>query len=251
MSGRGESTGPRALAKAVRLAAAGAAAGVLAAGIALPAVGGAGLGLVAATEQVDLRPAELKEPPPAEVSRVLDADGEEIARFYEEYREAVKLDQIADVMKTAIISIEDFRFYEHGAIDIEGTIRALAKNLNAGGVSQGGSTITQQYVKQVLLNSAVTEEERAKAMAPTYARKLKELRHAMWVEEKYTKDEILEKYLNIAYFGAGAYGVEAAAKRFFGVSASELTLTQAATLAGAVQEPNATDPNRGRKFRER
>ncbi|WP_345599553.1 transglycosylase domain-containing protein, partial [Thermocatellispora tengchongensis] len=122
MSGRGESTGPRALAKAVRLAAAGAAAGVLAAGIALPAVGGAGLGLVAATEQVDLRPAELKEPPPAEVSRVLDADGEEIARFYEEYREAVKLDQIADVMKTAIISIEDFRFYEHGAIDIEGTI---------------------------------------------------------------------------------------------------------------------------------
>jgi membrane peptidoglycan carboxypeptidase len=118
-------------------------------------------------------------------------------------------------------------------------------------VSQGGSSITQQYVKQVLLNSADTDAGREAALEASYARKLNELRYAMGVEEKYTKDEILGKYLNIAYFGAGAYGVEAAAKRFFGVKAARLTLPQAATLAGAVQDPNATDPNLGRKQRER
>ncbi|MEV0596721.1 transglycosylase domain-containing protein [Nonomuraea cavernae] len=239
------------MSKIVRLAGVGMAAGVLVAGISLPAVGGVGFGLKSATDAVDLTPAELVEPPPAEVTIVQDAKGAEIARFYEEYREVVGLDKVADVMKTAIISIEDYRFYEHGAIDLEGTIRAFAKNLQAGGVSQGGSSITQQYVKQVLLNSAGTDQERNKALEASYARKLKELRHAMAVEEKYSKDEILGKYLNIAYFGAGAYGVEAAAKRFFGVKAAELTLPQAATLAGAVQDPNATDPNLGRKQRER
>nr|WP_189181269.1 transglycosylase domain-containing protein [Microbispora rosea] len=229
----------------------GAAAGVLVAGIALPAVGGAGVGLVTAVEEVDLAPRDLVEPPLAQVSVVQDVNGNEIARFYEQYREVVPLDQIADIMKTAIISIEDYRFYEHGPLDIEGTTRALLKNLTTGGVAQGGSSITQQYVKQVLLNAAETEEEKEKALEASYARKLNELRYAMGVEQKYTKDQILEKYLNIAYFGASAYGVESAAKRFFGVSASELTLPQAATLAGAVQDPNATDPNLGKTSRDR
>jgi len=234
-----------------RLAAIAVAAGLLVAGIALPAVGGAGLGIVTATNELNLRPEDLKEPPPAEVSIVQDVKGNEIARFYEEYRQVVKIDQVAEIMKTAIISIEDDRFYQHGAIDLEGTIRAFAKNLQTGGVSQGGSSITQQYVKQVLLNSAGTDEEKNKALEASYARKLNELRYAMAVEEKYSKDEILEKYLNIAYFGASAYGVEAAADRFFGVKAAKLTLPQAATLAGAVQDPNATDPNLGKKQRDR
>ncbi|GII64446.1 carboxypeptidase [Sphaerisporangium krabiense] len=229
----------------------GVAGGVLVAGVALPAVGGAGFGLVSAVDEVNLTPEELSEPPPAEVTVVQDAKGHEMARFYEQYREVVNLDDIAPVMRTAIISIEDYRFYEHGAIDIEGTARALATNLKSGGVSQGGSSITQQYVKQVLLNAATTDKEKNQALEASYARKLKELRYAMGVEQKYTKDEILTKYLNIAYFGAGAYGVEAAAKRFFGVSAKELTLAQAATLAGAVQDPNATDPNLGKKQRQR
>ncbi|TXK39319.1 transglycosylase domain-containing protein [Nonomuraea sp. C10] len=237
--------------KIVRLTAAGVAAGVLVAGLAAPTVGGAGLGFMSAAAVADLRPVELAEPPLPEVSVVLDVRGKEIARFYEEYREVVGLDRVAEVMRTAIVAIEDYRFYEHGAIDLEGTIRALAKNLQAGRVSQGGSSITQQYVKQVLLNAAGTEEERNAALESSYARKLRELRYAMGVEEKYTKDQILEKYLNIAYFGAGAYGVEAAAKRFFGVRASRLTLPQAATLAGAVQDPNATDPNLGEKHRAR
>jgi membrane peptidoglycan carboxypeptidase len=237
--------------KIVRLTAAGVAAGVLVAGIAVPAVGGAALGFASAVGEAELKPVALVEPPPAEVTIVQDAKGSEIARFYEEYREVVGLDQIAGVMKTAIVAIEDYRFYEHGAIDIEGTVRALAKNLRAGKVSQGGSSITQQYVKQVLLNSAGTDAERNAALEASYARKLNELRYAMGVEEKYTKDQILGKYLNIAYFGAGAYGVEAAAKRFFGVKADRLSLPQAATLAGAVQDPNATDPNIDRKHRDR
>ncbi|MGW3352699.1 transglycosylase domain-containing protein [Nonomuraea rubra] len=235
----------------LRLAAAGTAAGLVVAAIAVPAVGGAGLGFVTAAGEVDLKPLDLTEPPPAEVTIVRDAKGGEIARFYEEYREVVGFDEIAATMKTAIVAIEDFRFYEHGAIDIEGTLRALATNLQSGKVSQGGSSITQQYVKQVLLNSADTEEERNAAVEASYARKLNELRYAMGIEEKYTKDEILAKYLNIAYFGASAYGVEAAARRFFGVSAADLTLPQAATLAGAVQDPNATDPNLGKQQRER
>ncbi|MDH2425340.1 transglycosylase domain-containing protein [Sphaerisporangium sp. TRM90804] len=239
------------MSKIGRLVAVGAAAGVLVAGIAFPAVGGAGFGFMAAANEVNLKPEDLTEPPPAEVTIVQDVRGNEIARFYEEYREVVGLHEMADVMKTAILSIEDYRFYEHGAIDLEGTLRAFARNLSAGGVSEGGSTITQQYVKQVLLNSADTTQEKNKALEASYARKLSELRHAMAIEQKYTKDQILEKYLNIAYFGASAYGVEAAAKRFFGVKANELTLPQAATLAGAVQDPNATDPNLGRKHRER
>ena len=230
---------------------AGAVAGLLVAAIAFPAVGGAGLGIRTAADELNLRPEELKEPPLAEKTTVLDAKGNQIAQFYEQYREVVPLSEVADIMKTAIISIEDSRFYEHGAIDLEGTLRALAKNLQSGGVSQGGSSITQQYVKQVLLNQAETEEERNKAIAPSYARKLNELRYAMAIEQKYTKDQILEKYLNIAYFGASANGIEAAAKRFFGKSASELDLAEAATLAGAVQEPLKTDPALGKEHRKR
>jgi membrane peptidoglycan carboxypeptidase len=229
----------------------GLAAGVLVAGISLPAVGGVGFGFMIASNELDLKPKELKEPPLAEKTTVLDAKGHQIAQFYDQYRESVPLDQVAGVMKTAIISIEDYRFYEHGPIDVKGTIRALAKNLTAGGVSQGGSSITQQYVKQVLLNMATTQAEKEKALAPSYARKLDELRYAMSIEQKYSKDQILEKYLNIAYFGAGANGVEAAAKRFFGVPAAELNLAQAATLAGAVQDPISTDPAAGKKSRQR
>ncbi|NBE94002.1 penicillin-binding protein [Nonomuraea sp. KC401] len=234
-----------------RLTGAAVAAGVVTAAIALPAVGGTGAMFVSASEELGIKPEELKEPPLAEKTTVLDAKGNQIAQFYEEYRENVKLADVAEIMKTAVISIEDFRFYEHGAIDIEGTIRALAKNLSSGGIAQGGSSITQQYVKQVLLNSATTTKEKNAALEASYARKLRELRYAMAVEEKYTKDQILEKYLNIAYFGAGAYGVEAAAKRFFGVDAGSLNLVQSATLAGAVQDPNATDPNLGREQRQR
>lgn len=241
---------PSRIRSVTRLFGAAAAAGVVVAAIGLPVVGGGGATVVSATEALNLRQLELVEPPLAQTSVVYDAEGNKIAQFYAQDRKVVTLDQIADVMQTAIISIEDYRFYQHGPIDIEGTARAMVKNLVTGRVSQGGSSITQQYVKQVFLNAAATEKEKNKALESSYARKLNELRYAMGVEKKYSKDEILAKYLNIAYFGAGANGIESAARRFFGVPASRLNLAQAATLAGAVQDPNATDPNRGKRARK-
>ncbi|GAA5076458.1 membrane peptidoglycan carboxypeptidase [Thermocatellispora tengchongensis] len=234
----------------LRLIAAGGVAGVLIAAVALPAVGGAGMGVKSATEALELTPEELDEPPLPEVTKLLDSSGKQFAKFYFENRESVKLEDVAPVMRDAIVAIEDFRFYEHGPLDIEGTIRALAKNLTTGGVTQGGSSITQQYVKQVLINKAETEEERLAATATTLSRKLTELRYAMAIEKKYSKDEILERYLNISYFGAGAHGIQTAAKRFFDKPASKLTLPEAATLAGAVQNPSRTDPNVSKESRE-
>jgi membrane peptidoglycan carboxypeptidase len=233
-----------------RLIAAGAVAGVLTAAIALPAVGGAGISAKSAMTGINLKPEDLAEPPLPERTELMDANGKKIAQFFYENRESVSLDKVAPIMRTALISIEDFRFYQHGPIDVEGTARALVKNLTQGGVTQGGSSITQQYVKQVLLNSAETKEEQAAAIEASVGRKLNELRYAMAVEKKYSKDQILEKYLNIAYFGAGAHGIQAAAKRFFGKPASELNLVEAATLAGAVQNPNRTDPNVSKASRE-
>ncbi|MFC4010871.1 transglycosylase domain-containing protein [Nonomuraea purpurea] len=235
----------------LRLVIAGTVAGVLAAAVALPAVGGAGVSAKSAMEGLNLKPEELDEPPLPERTILQDSKGKEIGRFYYENRQSVPLGQVAPIMRTALIAIEDFRFYQHGPIDVEGTARALLKNLSSGGVMQGGSSITQQYVKQVLVNKAETPEEQQAAIAPTISRKLAELRNAMAIESKYTKDQILEKYLNIAYFGAGAHGIQAASKRFFDKPASKLTLVEAATLAGAVQNPARTDPNVGPEARTR
>ncbi|MBF8193457.1 penicillin-binding protein [Nonomuraea sp. K274] len=235
----------------LRLIIAGTAAGVLTAAVALPAVGGAGVSAKSAVEGLNLKPEDLDEPPLPERTELLDAGGKRIAQFYFENRQSVRLDQVAPIMRTALIAIEDFRFYQHGPIDVEGTARALLKNFSSGGVMQGGSSITQQYVKQVLVNKAETPEEQQAAIAPTLSRKLAELRYAMAIEKKYTKDQILEKYLNIAYFGAGAHGIQAASRRFFDKPASELDLVEAATLAGAVQNPARTDPNVGPESRDR
>ena len=144
-------------------------------------------------------------------------------------------------MRQAIVAIEDWRFYEHNGFDLRGFLRAAAGPTSGGQTVQGGSTITQQYVKQVLLNAADTRRRRKAAQArhPTAGRCGSELRHRAWRSSS-TKDEILERYLNIAYFGAGAYGVEAAARRYFSMSAADLTLAEAATLAGVVQQPSAT-----------
>ncbi|WP_327583136.1 penicillin-binding protein [Nonomuraea sp. NBC_00507] len=231
---------------------AGAVGGVLAAGLAAPVVSGGGLAAknVANTFVEDLPPAP-REEPLAQVTRLLDKDGRTFAQFYEANRTAVPLRAIAPVMRRAIVAIEDARFYEHGGLDVRGTFRALLTNTQAGGIRQGGSSLTQQLVKNILVESARTEAERDRARAPNLARKITELRYALALERKYRKDEILERYLNIAYFGAGAHGVQAAARRFFSTSASRLTLTQAATLAGAVRIPYSTDPSLGAAHRAR
>jgi membrane peptidoglycan carboxypeptidase len=165
-----------------------------------------------------------------------------ITYFYRNNRTAVASDQIAPVMKQALVDIEDSRFYEHHGLDVEGTLRALLRNLRAGTVLEGGSTITQQLVKQTLLQTADTAEERAAATEDSVGRKLREARLALALEEKYTKDEILTRYLNLVYFGNGAYGVQAAARSYFSVDAANLTLPQAAMLAGLVQTPTSDNP---------
>ncbi len=218
-------------------------AGLLVAGLALPVVGTAGVAARSTVDSFTSLPADFEATPQAQRSVVLDADGNQVAVFFDENRIYKPLENIAPVMQQAIIAVEDARYYEHGPIDLQGTARALATNVSSGTVEQGGSTLTQQYVKNVLVSQAESTEDVAAATETSYARKVRELRLAMAAEEQFTKDQILERYLNLAYFGGGAYGVEAAARRFFSTSAENLTLNQAATLAGLVQSPSRYDPD--------
>ena len=159
-------------------------------------------------------------------------------------RQPVVYSQINENMINAIVAIEDSRYWVHGAIDLRGTIRAAVNDIQHQPV-QGGSTIAQQYVKNVLLLSA-EEADNAQgetaAAADTLNRKLNELRMAVAVEHQQTKQDILAGYLNDAYFGYNAYGIEAAAETYFGTTAAKLTVTQAATLAGIVENPSKYDP---------
>lgn len=214
-------------------------AGVLTAGLAVPAVAFLGVSGTEASKSLTALPIELETPPAFEPTTVYLANGEELAQFFEENRVIVGLDEIAQVMKDAQLAIEDYRFYEHGPIDLRGTLRAFLNNA-AGGDTQGGSTLTQQYVKQVLIETAVSHGDEAGVIAAqenTLARKVREMRYAIALENRMSKDEIFNGYLNIAYYGDGAYGVEAAAMHYFGIHALELNLAQAAMLAGIVQTP--------------
>jgi membrane peptidoglycan carboxypeptidase len=217
-------------------------AGALVAALALPAVGGVGLAARNSASLLDALPVELTDATPAGNSRVLAADGSLITNFYANNRTVVTADQIADVMKQALVDIEDSRFYQHNGLDVQGTLRAAVTNVAAGSVQEGGSSLTQQLVKQTLLETADTAEERQAATEQDMGRKLREARLALALEETYSKDEILTRYLNIVYFGQGAYGIQAAAQRYFSVDAADLTLPQAAMLAGLVQSPANDDP---------
>ena len=200
----------------------------------------------AAASELDNLPAELRTPTPATRSKVLMGNGDLLARFYDENRVPVPLNKIAPVMRQAQIAIEDHRFYEHGALDFKGTLRALIRNSTSDDV-QGGSSITQQYVKMVQIQACTAKGDAEcvkEAQETTLERKIRELRYAIALEKKFTKDEILTRYLNIAYYGKGAYGVEAAALYYYGVKASQLNLTQAAMLAGLVQNPDTVNPVR-------
>lgn len=175
------------------------------------------------------------------------ADGTPVllASFFDENREEVPWEAISQYVKDAAIAGEDPRFYEHGGIDIQGTLRAALNEYVIGGDTQGGSSITQQYVKNVLINNGVrqatTEEEKdaayEAATETTPDRKLKEMRYAIALEKKYSKDDILKGYLNIAAFGGRVYGIEAAAGYYFAKHASDLTLAEAASLIAIVNHP--------------
>ena len=161
-----------------------------------------------------------------------------------ENRVLVPSAKIPDVMKEATVAVEDERFYEHHGVDYQGVVRALVLNVQAGGIVQGGSTITEQYIK----NAYVGDER-------TYQRKLREAVLAWQLEDKWTKDRILTAYLNTVYYGAGAYGVEAAARTYFHKHASHLNLKEAAMLAAMPKFPSAysptTDPEMAKQQRDK
>ncbi len=160
------------------------------------------------------------------------ADGSLVTTLHaEEDREPVELDEVADELVNAVIAIEDERFFSHNGFDLRATMRALLRNTQEGAVVEGGSTITQQYVKNVLIGRE-----------KTVGRKIKEASLAYQMERNFSKETILERYLNTVYFGNGAYGAEAAAKRFFGKDAIDLDLAEASLLAGMIRAPERYNP---------
>jgi membrane peptidoglycan carboxypeptidase len=230
--------------------------GVLAAGVIAPAVAAVGTTANGTVEAFDELPDNLAEQPLSQQSRILYADGSLMATFYYENRVVVPIEKISKNAQDAIVAIEDARFYEHGGVDPEGMGRALVSNL-ASSSTQGASTLTQQWIKNVLIEQAISElpssatlEERAAAAADVaategtagYARKLREVKLAIAAEQSLTKPEILDRYLNIANFGDGQYGIETASEHYFNKSAADLTVAEAALLAGIVQQPVAFNP---------
>ncbi|WP_406195105.1 penicillin-binding protein [Kitasatospora sp. NBC_01560] len=217
--------------------------GALLAGLALPAAGALGLTAKGTVEGFDDIPADFRTPPLTQATQIFDAKGALIAKVYERDRTVLTPEQMSPLMRQAQVDIEDARFYEHGAVDLKGVLRALGKNAESGTASQGASTLTQQYVKNVNVENAGDDLAAVReAQRKTLGRKIQELKVAIKLEGELTKDQILTNYLNITYYGNGAYGVEAASQRYFGKSNKDLTVAEAATLAGLVQNPSAYDP---------
>jgi membrane peptidoglycan carboxypeptidase len=217
-------------------------AGVVVGAIMTPLIAVAGMATRDATQTFDSLPVPALSQLPSR-SEILDANGNLIAYYYPNYiyRIPVSYQQISPAMRDAIIAIEDSSFYRQGAMDIHGTMRAIAVDL-VGGAVQGASTIAQQYVKNALLLTATTSAQRQAAVADDAARKIIELRIAASVEHELTQNQLLAAYLNVAYFENEAYGVEVAAQRYFSTTAAQLTLPEAAMLAGLVQNPAYYDP---------
>ncbi|QGU28658.1 transglycosylase domain-containing protein [Microbacterium oryzae] len=230
-------------------------AGVLVTATVTPAIAVAGSAASSAITMFDKLPAYLEVDTPMLPTTIyakgLDGKDFALTSFYDQNRIPLEYEDVTQTMYDAILSSEDPRYYEHGGVDLIGTTRALLSNLQSGSNGQGGSSISQQYVKNVLIQKCEqeapfgSEEQQACYYEATeadgaegYERKLQEMRYAISIEQEYSKDEILIGYLNIANFGGSTYGIEAAAQYYFSTTAAKLTLNQAATLAGMVQNPN-------------
>lgn len=219
-------------------------AGILAAGLLIPAAFATGRTATGGVKMFDDLPGEFTATQLSQQSTIKDARGGILATPQQENRIIVNLKDVAPIMQKAQIAIEDSRFYEHGGVDPRGILRAVASNAQGGDV-QGASTLTQQYVKLTLQENALrnNDEEAAQAaVRKSASRKVQEIKYAVTLEKEMTKDQILQGYLNLAYYGDLAYGIEAAAQHYFSVSAKKLNLPQAALLAGLVQNPGKTDP---------
>jgi membrane peptidoglycan carboxypeptidase len=219
----------------------------LAGAAAAPAAGVLTAGTVWVNAHQAPLPQELLAPPDPQATRIYAADGRTlITTFYDEDRHDVGLSRMAPVMRQAIVAAEDTRFYRHGGVDLRGVVRALVSDSRTGSAEQGASTLTMQYVRNVLKEDPrLTAAQRSGATADTLTRKLREAQYAVELEQRLTKNQILRNYLNIVYFGAGAYGIDAASRRFFGTAPDRLDLAQAALLAGVVQSPDRDNPLTG------
>jgi membrane peptidoglycan carboxypeptidase len=218
-------------------------AGLLLAALVFPFVGGAGAVANRLSDRAAQESAELLEGRVPAISTMVDAAGNPIAWIFTQRRWVVPGNRIADTMKLAIVSIEDKRFGLHNGVDVQGSLTGLAGYLQGAVDTRGGSTIEQQYVKNYqLLVTAQTDAQRRAAVAVTPARKLREIRMALALDKSLSKAEILTRYLNLVYFGNGAFGVQDAAQTYFGIDASELNWQQSALLAGLVQSTSLHDP---------
>lgn len=218
--------------------------GLLTAGLVLPLAAGAGTVTEETAEVFEALPDELVPGPLSQKSTIVDRDGKLLATFFIQNRVVVPLNEISMPMQNAMVAIEDKRFFAHGGVDVEGMARAVVVNL-ASDSRQGASTLTQQYVKNVLIEEAARANDKLGVEAArdnTLERKLREAKLAISIEKKMSKLEILERYLNIAQFGTSVYGVESASRYYFSKSAKDLTITEAATIAGITKAPTKYDP---------
>ncbi|WP_026184767.1 penicillin-binding protein [Salinispora vitiensis] len=219
-------------------------AGVVVAAAAFPAVALSGLAAKAGAETFDALPSELAVGTGPQISHLLAADGKTpLATMYDENRRDIaKIEDLAPAMKDAILAAEDHDFYEHNGVDLNGVARAFINNSQEGAHQQGASTLTMQYVRLAIAYSATHPADVVAATEDTTARKLREMRYAVQIEKEFSKDEILRRYLNIASFGNGAYGIHAASQVYFAKPPSKLTIAEAALLAGLVKAPSTLDP---------
>jgi len=230
------------LSNATSLLVCGLLAGVVVAAAAFPAVAMGGLAAKAGAEAFDSLPAVLTVAQSPQITRVYASDGKTlISTFYDENRRDVPLADVGATMQHAMVAAEDIRFYEHNGVDVKGVLRAFVNNA-AGASQQGGSTLTMQYVRQALEYSTTDPQQIVDATEDTPGRKIREMRYAIALEKQLTKDQILERYLNIAPFGNNAFGIYAAAQVYFGKQPKDLTIGESALLAGLVKAPSSFDP---------
>ncbi|GHH40326.1 penicillin-binding protein [Lentzea cavernae] len=219
-------------------------AGTLLAGLLLPVTATMGALSNELSDQVKSTLAQMLNSDPPLMTTVADKDGAPIAYLYDQYRVRTPPDKISQNMKDALLAIEDRRFYDHHGVDWLATLRAAARNNSSGSVQQGASTLTQQYVKNYLVHALARTDKNAQreAQEQSITRKLREARIAVGVETALSKDEILRRYLDLVPFGSTIFGVTAASQAYFDTTPDELTVPQAATLAGMVNSPTALDP---------
>ncbi|MET0426202.1 MAG: transglycosylase domain-containing protein, partial [Actinoplanes sp.] len=216
--------------------------GVVVSAASFPAAALSGLVAKAGAEEFASLPSTIEHQAAPQVTRVFASDGKtQIAVLYDEFRSDVSIDKISVNMQNAIVAAEDHKFYEHNGVDVKGIARAFVNN-SQGGSQQGASTLTMQYVRMAQAYGAKTPQEAVDATKDSPERKIAEMKYALQIEKDLDKKQILERYLNLAPFGNSAYGVYAGSQVYFKKSPKDLTIAEAALLAGMVKAPTSFDP---------